>query len=205
MARAAHIAKSIEGTDVMIRTSFVLLCLVLPATAALAVDPVEQRPPIASDERLTGATLGVTAVDTTLLVGPWGSGAPVNGQFETPGGTTDWNGWTSVDRTAEYISHWHVDTYNVVSGTYSAWCGDLDFPACARATTWTAVTATSGTTTCSGAVPWPTPPCPARSGCRPSSTSIWNRARTSFDLQFVTTDDRPLVDRHGGPGATPPP
>lgn len=68
--------------------------------------------------------------DTIRLIGPWGSGAVVNGQFETPNGAPAWNGWTSIDYTTPQSSAWHVDTYNVVSGCYSAWCGSLEFPAC---------------------------------------------------------------------------
>ncbi|MBU8871645.1 MAG: T9SS type A sorting domain-containing protein [Gemmatimonadales bacterium] len=68
--------------------------------------------------------------DTVHLIGPWGSGAVVNGQFEDTGGVPNWNGWTSIDLTQKTESAWHVDTYNVVSGVYSAWCGDISYNAC---------------------------------------------------------------------------
>jgi hypothetical protein len=67
--------------------------------------------------------------DTIVLMGPWGSGAPFNGQFENPNGAPAWNGWTSVDNTQPTDSKWHADTYNVVSGAWSAWCGE-DYPSC---------------------------------------------------------------------------
>ena len=75
------------------------------------------------------ATPDKAAVDTTLLMGPQGSGATYIGDFEDPGGQPDWNGWIGVDRT-DNGPFWHVDTYNVVSGTYSAWCGEMRFPSC---------------------------------------------------------------------------
>ena len=46
--------------------------------------------------------------DTVHLIGPWGSGAVVNGQFEDPDGAPDWNGWTSVDITQPSIIRWQV-------------------------------------------------------------------------------------------------
>ena len=68
--------------------------------------------------------------DTAYLIGPWGSGAVVNGEFEDPSGAPSWNGWTSVDYTQKADAVWHVDTYNVVAGTYSAWCGDISYAPC---------------------------------------------------------------------------
>ena len=68
--------------------------------------------------------------DTVHLIGPWGSGAVVNGQFENPNGGPDWNGWTSVDLTQRTDARWHIDTYNVVSGVYSVWCGNISYAAC---------------------------------------------------------------------------
>ncbi len=68
--------------------------------------------------------------DTVYLIGPWGSGAACNGQFQDPGGAPDWNGWTSVDLTADSGPIWHVDTYNAVDGLYSAWCGEIAYDSC---------------------------------------------------------------------------
>ena len=70
------------------------------------------------------------ARDTVHLIGPWGSRSVVNGQFEDSSGAADWNGWTHVDLTLKTEATWHADTYNVVSGNYSAWCGDIGFVAC---------------------------------------------------------------------------
>jgi hypothetical protein len=72
--------------------------------------------------------------DTVVVIGPWSElPAGPNGQFENPqsmGGGANWNGWTSVDYTLETEKIWHVDTYNVVNGTYSAWCGEIRFDVC---------------------------------------------------------------------------
>lgn len=68
--------------------------------------------------------------DSTLLMGPWGSAAPYNGQFQTAGGLPAWNGWTSRDFSQPLVNRWHADTYHAVNGMYSAWCGSPDFPSC---------------------------------------------------------------------------
>lgn len=59
-----------------------------------------------------------------------------DGDFETAGGDPDWDGWTSIDRTAPETFHWHVDTYQAAGlerglpGTnYAWWCGE-DLPSC---------------------------------------------------------------------------
>jgi len=70
------------------------------------------------------------ATDTAWVMGPWGSGAPFNGQFENSGGAPAWNDWTTRDLTQSAVNHWHADTYHAVNGSYSAWCGILDYPAC---------------------------------------------------------------------------
>jgi FlgD Ig-like domain len=72
--------------------------------------------------------------DTVVVIGPWSElPAGPNGQFQDPesmGGGANWNGWTSVDYTVDTEKIWHVDTYNVVNGTYSAWCGEIRFEVC---------------------------------------------------------------------------
>ena len=70
-----------------------------------------------------------TVTDSTLVMGPWGSGAPFNGQFQHAGGSPDWNGWTSVDYTQLTEVRWHADTFGALAGSWSAWCGDL-LPSC---------------------------------------------------------------------------
>ncbi|PIE75873.1 hypothetical protein CSA17_05195 [bacterium DOLJORAL78_65_58] len=81
------------------------------------------------------------AGDTVFLIGPWGSGAQVNGQFEqsadgqNSNGLPAWNGWTSVDLTVDASGpHWHVSDYmGGLNGSLAAYCGDETFPPCA---TW---------------------------------------------------------------------
>jgi len=68
-----------------------------------------------------------TAVDTIDLMGPTGSDAAYYGDFES-----GWNGWTSVDFTQPLPNHWQVSGYNqAVAGNLAAWCGTLDYAACA--------------------------------------------------------------------------
>ncbi|MFO7607874.1 MAG: FlgD immunoglobulin-like domain containing protein [Candidatus Krumholzibacteriia bacterium] len=108
------------------------LCLPLAAAARPAPEAV----PNLGDARIVGGPVGgpaKAAGDTLVLLGPHGSGAPVIGTFQTVGGTADWNGWSSVDLTADPHLAWHVSTFEAVSGSYSAWCGDAGLPPCAGA------------------------------------------------------------------------
>ncbi|PID81600.1 hypothetical protein CSB20_02095 [bacterium DOLZORAL124_64_63] len=76
--------------------------------------------------------------DTVFLIGPWGSDAQANGQFEASfdgqnsNGIPAWNDWTSVDLTAGSAdSHWHVSSYEGgVNGSLAAYCGDETLEAC---------------------------------------------------------------------------
>ena len=123
-------------------TALILVIALAAAPAAPAAATTVAAPgsdadrPRLSDGSLTvfgGAPAGAAktaATDTALLIGPWGSGAPVNGQFESPGGAPDWNGWTSYDVTRPTVTHWHADTYNAVAGSWSAWCGTTAYGAC---------------------------------------------------------------------------
>ena len=81
-----------------------------------------------------GLTFGLwpaakAAVDSFLLMGPTGSGAPHVGDFE--GG--QWHGWTSRDLTLPPANHWQASTYQAVNGAYSAWCGEASYLASERA------------------------------------------------------------------------
>lgn len=78
----------------------------------------------------TNSGAKAAAKDSVVLIGPWGSGAVVNGQFQTQGGDPSWEGWTTEDRTQRTSSAWHVDTYRVVAGARSAWCGSLAYASC---------------------------------------------------------------------------
>jgi hypothetical protein len=81
--------------------------------------------------------LNKSARDTFVLIGPWGSGAQVNGQFQDPAGTAAWNGWTHRDVTQPDFTHWQISDYHAANlgeaphaGNLAAWCGKADFPAC---------------------------------------------------------------------------
>jgi hypothetical protein len=52
-----------------------------------------------------------------------GVGPLHNGSFEDQFGNPGWFGWTSVDHTYSGESHWHVSTFQAISGQYSMWCG----------------------------------------------------------------------------------
>ncbi len=73
--------------------------------------------------------------DTVFLVGPWGSGAQVNGQFEDATGNPQWNGWTHYDITRPTENNWHISQYHADvlpggAGNMAAYCGDETIPAC---------------------------------------------------------------------------
>ncbi len=118
------------------RQTLMVLVLVLAGTLALAAG-AGARPqdlpgrPVPHADVHEGAAVGAAKVvtDTTLVMGPHGSGAAFIGAFEDPAGNPDWNGWTSVDLTAAEDNPWHADDYNVPSGLYAAWCG-RDYPSC---------------------------------------------------------------------------
>ncbi|MCP4290499.1 MAG: T9SS type A sorting domain-containing protein [bacterium] len=70
--------------------------------------------------------------DTIILIGPWGSGAQVNGQFQNSSGAPDWNGWTHWDVTQSTENHFHLSDYNSPHGVgnMAMYCGDESIPAC---------------------------------------------------------------------------
>jgi hypothetical protein len=77
--------------------------------------------------------------DTAILIGPWGSGAQANGQFQDDRGQPDWNGWTHYDVTQPTETHWQLSDYNADglgvapgAGNMAAWCGDISFEACSE-------------------------------------------------------------------------
>ncbi len=112
----------------------VLLLLIGLGASVNAETRLQSRVPSLGDRMVFGGRPSDSAkavvVDTHLIMGPWGSDAPYNGQFEDPFGAPDWNGWTSIDHTQTTAVRWHVDTYHAVSGINSAWCGDLSLPSC---------------------------------------------------------------------------
>lgn len=112
----------------LIPTVLLLACplLAIARPAATPLRPVPGEPPLVGGVPDLAKAVG----DSFLVMGPWGSGAPYVGNFETgPWGDPAWNGWAGVDLSVA-ANPWHVDTYNVVSGTYSAWCGEARFLSC---------------------------------------------------------------------------
>ncbi len=81
------------------------------------------------------SALGKASRDTVLLMGPWGSGAPANGQFQDTAGSPAWNGWTSRDLSFIPSIHWHISDYeaanlNSTPDNLALYCGDETFPLC---------------------------------------------------------------------------
>ena len=114
------------------------ILILIPATASVARPGApgperSNRPDLSSGGGMVHGGPAVaaakTVTDSTLVMGPWGSGAPFNGQFQHAGGSPDWNGWTSVDYTQLTEVRWHADTFGALAGSWSAWCGDL-LPSC---------------------------------------------------------------------------
>ncbi len=73
--------------------------------------------------------------DSVFLMGPWGSGAQANGQFQNPNGGPAWNGWTHYDVTQTTSSYWHISDYyaadlNSTENNLAMYCGDETYPAC---------------------------------------------------------------------------
>ena len=100
--------------------------------AAAAAKPLPTAPrPAATGPIHVGAPVGAAkaAGDSTLVMGPGGSGAPYRGDFESPQGGPAWNGWTSADLSVG-SNPWHADTDGAISGLWSAWCGEAGYPSC---------------------------------------------------------------------------
>jgi len=76
-----------------------------------------------------------TGSDSVFLLGPWGSDAQHNGQFEDTQGLPAWNGWTHWDGTVISDHHWQISDYsaanlNDTSNNLAAFCGDVIFASC---------------------------------------------------------------------------
>ncbi len=113
--------------------SISLAAVILLAAAVAAARPASvPARPTAADDLIRGGVpdAAKAAGDTILLMGPFGSGAPYVGDFEDGQGGGAWHGWTTRDFSVNAENPWHVDTYNVVNGQFSAWCGELAFPSC---------------------------------------------------------------------------
>lgn len=111
--------------------------LVTSAFSAMSQDPTSQIPAQrpARHASLPGAgpstpEAGVVRGDTVQLIGPLGSGAVVNGQFQDVHGFPAWNGWTTHDLTSPEGLHWHISGYGQEEGDLALYCGDETLPSC---------------------------------------------------------------------------
>jgi hypothetical protein len=108
----------------------VALVSTAPADTLRLMDSRESAAPIAQDSGRGAAR------DTVVLIGPWGTSAQANGQFQNAWGDPAWNGWTHRDLTTSEESHWSVSDYQADNlgghgpGNLAAWCGSLDYPSC---------------------------------------------------------------------------
>ncbi len=95
-----------------------------------------ERPQISSDH--SGSTshshgaesspLTATRADSVVLIGPWSSGALVNGQFQNQMGVAAWNGWTHRDLTeheGDPLADQHLPGVQSGAGTVSRKPGAL--------------------------------------------------------------------------------
>lgn len=130
-----------EEGSTMKRSSAVLALLVLLATAVQAAEPAMERPLLhrGSGGIIHGGAAGgqaKAAVDSFLLMGPSGSGAPFIGDFELGSKTLDpglAHGWTSTDNTQPTEVFWEVGDYlgqGPLNGSWWVWCGDRNLPSC---------------------------------------------------------------------------
>jgi len=58
-----------------------------------------------------------------------GPGNSFAGDFQDDFFLPDWDEWTCVDYTQKDAPIWHIDTYQVINGSYSYWCGE-DYASC---------------------------------------------------------------------------
>ena len=116
-----------------------LFCCVLWVGLAGLCQGVEVSPVWSDSEPAIGAEIDAAAKavgDSIVVMGPWHTGAPYNGQFQNPAGQAAWNGWTHYDRTIPDTNHWQVSDYNAFglhdqgAGNLAAWCGSDVFSAC---------------------------------------------------------------------------
>jgi hypothetical protein len=127
---------------IMARHLLLILLFVLAASSLFAAEgflPSDHRFSTAhpADQLIGGHPATAKAeVDSFLLIGPWGSGAEANGQFEDAYGMPNWNGWTHVDLTDQGDPHWQVADFNAENlnghgaGNLALWCGEMIYPSC---------------------------------------------------------------------------
>lgn len=120
----------------MKKTAFGFVLILVLSASTYAAPP--QHLLAGSNTHIAGGSVehAKTAVDTVLLIGPYGSGSWYNGQFESSNGSPDWNGWTSHDLSVSHANAWHISDYHAEglnghpAGNSALWCGSMDFPAC---------------------------------------------------------------------------
>lgn len=120
----------------MMVRSLVILCLLFYAAFAQAGENSQRLGPESPLAGHSKSTFVKSEVDSIVLIGPWGSGAVANGQFEDPSGYPNWNGWTHRDMTVPFEIKWQISTYHADNladhgaGNLAAWCGSDQYPAC---------------------------------------------------------------------------
>ena len=116
--------------------SAVFLVLLLVSSPARAQQRPELAGPGVHDLHGGNPSLLQSARDTVVLIGPWSSAAPFNGQFENQDGMPAWNGWTHQDLSVPQESRWRVSDYQAGNlnghgpGNLAAWCGEAGYAAC---------------------------------------------------------------------------
>ncbi len=121
-------------------TIFLCVILVMAMSANVLANPRPDLFKSGPPELIGGnADAGKASRDTVILIGPWGSGAQANGQFQSVSGLADWNGWTHVDLTQSTESNWQISDYfadnlgdTPEAGNLAAWCGSLDYEPCSE-------------------------------------------------------------------------
>jgi hypothetical protein len=117
-----------------------VFCLLSVLLAHSAEPPLVTSDPASITSYSHGVTPGLlksARVDSLILIGPWNSGAQVNGQFQNQAGEAAWNDWTHRDLTEPDGIHWQISTYEAANlgenpdpDNLALWCGSEDFTSC---------------------------------------------------------------------------
>ena len=111
----------------------VVFCLLSALVASSAEPPLVTSDPGSITSYSRGVAPGQlvsSRADSLILIGPWGSGAPVNGQFQNQAGEAAWNDWTHRDLTEPEGINWQISTYHAANlgenpnpDNLALWCG----------------------------------------------------------------------------------